>query len=171
MNFIELKIKDLKPSEYNPRMELTNEDEEYQNIKRSIQNFGYVEPIIVNKDKTIIGGHQRYNVLKDLGYDKINCVIDLNKNKEKALNIALNKISGFWDNEKLSILLKELKDLEIVNLTGFSEDEVNNYLDDMNIDEFYTSEENQSSSSDKADEKECPECGTLINIKNWKVVE
>lgn len=54
----------LRPAEYNPRVQLQPADPEYQNIKRSIETFGYVDPIIVNQDGTIIGGHQRYNVMK-----------------------------------------------------------------------------------------------------------
>lgn len=53
----------LRPAEYNPRVQLQPADPEYQNIKRSIETFGYVDPIIVNQDGTIIGGHQRYNVI------------------------------------------------------------------------------------------------------------
>ena len=66
--------------------------------KNSIQEFGYCEPVIVNADMTIIGGHQRVTVLKDLGYTEIECiVISIDKTKEKALNIALNKITGEWN--------------------------------------------------------------------------
>lgn len=84
----------LRPAEYNPRVQLQPADPEYQNIKRSIETFGYVDPIIINQDGTIIGGHQRYNVMKDLGYTEAQVVVvDLDKNNEKALNIALNKIT------------------------------------------------------------------------------
>ena len=73
----------LRPAEYNPRVQLQPADPEYQNIKRSIETFG---------------GHQRYNVMKDLGYTEAQVVVvDLDKNNEKALNIALNKITGEWD--------------------------------------------------------------------------
>ena len=102
MNIQILKIENLKPAEYNPRKDLTPEDEEYQKIKKSLTEFGYVAPIIVNADMTVIGGHQRLKVLKELGYTEIECnIVDLDKNKEKALNIALNKITGEWDNGKL----------------------------------------------------------------------
>ena len=88
MNIIKVKLQDLVYAEYNPRKELTPEDPEYQKIKRSIQEFGYVDPIIINSDNTIIGGHQRATVLKDLGYEEIEAVaVDLDKTKEKALNI------------------------------------------------------------------------------------
>ena len=65
---------------------------------------------------TVISGHQRLKVLEELGYNEVECVIvELNKNKEKALNIALNKISGDWDNAKLEELLAELKETERIS--------------------------------------------------------
>ena len=63
-----LSIGQLKPAAYNPRKQLKPGDKEYEKIKHSIQEFGYVEPIIVNYDMTVIGGHQRLTVLKELGY-------------------------------------------------------------------------------------------------------
>lgn len=133
MNIQKIEITKLKPAEYNPRKDLKPEDEEYQKIKRSIIEFGYVAPVIVNSDMTVIGGHQRLKVLKELGYNEVECVVvDLNKNKEKALNIALNKISGDWDNSKLEELLAELKETDIdLDITGFYFDEVDNILKDI----------------------------------------
>lgn len=71
MNLTKLKIGDLKIATYNPRKELNEKDKEYQKIKNSILEFGYVAPIIVNKDMTVISGHQRIKVLKDLSYEEI----------------------------------------------------------------------------------------------------
>lgn len=125
------KIADLHPAEYNPRKHLRPGDEEYERLKRSIETFGYVDPIIVNSDGTVIGGHQRLFVLQDLGYSEADvAVVDLNKQDEKALNIALNKISGEWDQEKLANIFAELGaegyDLEV---TGFDKDEQSDVLD------------------------------------------
>ena len=133
MNIQKINIENLKAAEYNPRKDLKPEDEEYQKIKKSILEFGYVAPIIVNSDMTVIGGHQRLKVLKELGYTEIECnIVDLDKTKEKALNIALNKISGEWDNAKLEELLAELKNEDIdMDITGFSFDEVDNILKDI----------------------------------------
>ena len=109
MEFVKVKISDILPAEYNPRKELKPDDEEFIKISNSIDEFGYSEPIIVNKDMTIIGGHQRLNVLKYKGVEEIEVVmLDLPKDKEKALNIALNKITGYWDMEKLTDLLLDL---------------------------------------------------------------
>lgn len=154
MNIIKRHIDDLVPAEYNPRVDLKPGDKEYEKLKRSIEEFGYVEPIIYNKkNNTVVGGHQRLKVLKDLGYTDIDVVeVDLNENDEKALNIALNKVSGDWDNEKLEELLNELNneaDFDI-SLTGFDENEINSLLESIdlpdNIDDMFrelTEEENR----------------------------
>jgi ParB family chromosome partitioning protein len=96
MEFKKLALDSLMPAEYNPRKKLKPGDSEFEKIRNSIEQFGYVDPVIVNKDMTVIGGHQRITVLKTLGYTEIDCVvIDIDKTKEKALNLALNKVSGF----------------------------------------------------------------------------
>lgn len=72
--------------------------------------FGYVDPIIVNADHTVIGGHQRLTVLSDLGWTEVSCVVvDIDKDREKALNIALNKITGSWDEALLADLLQDIQ--------------------------------------------------------------
>lgn len=121
MEFVKVKLDELKPAEYNPRKALTPIDKEYQEIKKSIQEFGYVDPILVNQDGTIIGGHQRYTVLKDLGYTEVEVTrVNLTKEKEKALNVALNKITGRWDSKLLKNLLKDLNEKKFdLSLTGF----------------------------------------------------
>lgn len=120
MEFKSININELKPAEYNPRIDLQPGDKEFEKIRKSIEEFGYVDPVIINKDGTIVGGHQRYKVLKDMGYSEIQCiVIDVDKEKEKALNIALNKISGDWDKNKLKVLLSELQGVGLAEITGF----------------------------------------------------
>lgn len=129
------KLSDLKAADYNPRKALTPEDSEYQKIKRSIEEFGYVDPIIINEDGTIIGGHQRCTVLKDLGYEEVDVVVvSLDKQREKALNIALNKITGEWDELKLKDLLLDLDlgDYDI-SLTGFESEELTDLVDRLAI--------------------------------------
>src|SRR5690554_1004547 len=109
MNIQKIKIDKLNPATYNPRKELKAGDAEYEKLKRSILEFGYVEPVIWNKKTgNVVGGHQRLTVLKDLGHTEVDCVvIELDALKEKALNVALNRIQGEWDNDKLSALLTE----------------------------------------------------------------
>ena len=129
MEFKKLKIADLVPASYNPRKALKPGDAEYEKIKNSITEFGYVEPVIVNTDMTIIGGHQRVTVLSDLGYKDIDCiVIDIDKTKEKALNIALNKITGEWNKELLADLIKDLQSSDFdVAFTGFDPPEIEHH--------------------------------------------
>lgn len=126
MKFQCFKIKDLIPAAYNPRKKLKPGDKEYEKIKHSIEEFGYVEPVIINSDMTIIGGHQRVTVLQSLGYEEIDCVmIDIDKTKEKALNIALNKITGEWNKELLADLIKDLQSTDLdVGVTGFEPPEI-----------------------------------------------
>ena len=130
------RIDTLNPAPYNPRKDIKPGDAEYEKLKRSLQEFGYVEPVILNERAGyVVGGHQRLKVLKELGVSEIECVIvDLPEEREKALNIALNKISNGWDEEKLSALLEDLQgidDLDIT-LTGFDIDEIDKIL---NVDE------------------------------------
>ena len=126
MQFQSYKISDLIPASYNPRKKLKPGDKEYEKIKNSIKEFGYVEPIIINSDMTIIGGHQRATVLADLGYTEVECiVVDIDKTKEKALNVALNKITGEWNKELLADLIKDLEDSDFdVGITGFEPPEI-----------------------------------------------
>ena len=126
MEFKKLKIADLVPASYNPRKALKPGDAEYEKIKNSITECGYVDPVIVNDDMTVIGGHQRLTVLKDLGFEEIDCVvISIDKTKEKALNIALNKITGEWNKELLADLIKDLQEADFdVAFTGFDPPEV-----------------------------------------------
>lgn len=126
MNIQKINIENLKTAEYNPRKDLKPGDEKYEHIKKSIEEFGYVDPIVVNKDMTVIGGHQRLKILKELGYNEIECnVVNVNKSIEKKMNIALNNNSGEWDNEKLKKLMQEIsKDFEDMDSTGFNSDEI-----------------------------------------------
>lgn len=130
MNIETWRIADLRPADYNPRRKLQPGDPEYEKIARSIEDFGYCDPIIVNQDGTIIGGHQRAQVLEDMGAETVDVVVvDLDKGREKALNIALNKITGRWDQAKLTELIGQL-DLEGYDLTktGYSDDELKSIL-------------------------------------------
>ena len=121
-----LPVSVLRPAEYNPRKKLKPGDKEYEKIKNSIQEFGFADPLVVNADMTITGGHQRLTVAIDLGYTEVPCaVVDVDKTREKALNIALNKITGQWDDELLANLLKDLDGVQFnTDLTGFEKDEI-----------------------------------------------
>ena len=133
MEMRKLSLKELIPAEYNPRKNLQPGDAEYEKLKRSLETFGYVDPIIWNqRTERIVGGHQRLKILEDLGYETIDCVVvDLDEDKEKALNVALNKISGDWDKDKLVILISDLEATDFdVSLTGFDPDELDDLFKD-----------------------------------------
>ena len=135
------KLTDLIPADYNPRKALKKGDKEYEKIKRSIDEFGFVQPVIWNKRTArIVGGHQRVSVLKDNGVVDVDCVVvDLDEDREKALNIALNKITGEWDERKLALLFSSLDEEGFdLTVTGFDTKKINSLLGtlgDFNIEE------------------------------------
>lgn len=160
------KIGDLKIATYNPRKELNEKDKEYQKIKNSIIEFGYVAPIIINADKTVISGHQRIKVLKDLGYEEIDCiVVNFDKNKEKLLNIALNKISGEWDYQKLESIFNELDENNIYLLiTGFDEKEINKLIKETEETMNENTEIDLENFNDDKFQCKCPKCGFVFDM-------
>ena len=124
---------DLLPADYNPRKDLKPGDAEYEKLKRSIEQFGYVEPVIWNQTTGhVVGGHQRLKVLMDMGMTEVDCVVvAMDEEKEKALNIALNKISGDWDKDKLALLIADLQGADFdVSLTGFEPAEIDDLFKD-----------------------------------------
>lgn len=133
MNIEKKNVKDLLPADYNPRKDLKPGDPEYEKLKRSIEQFGYVEPVIWNeKTGRVVGGHQRLKVLTDMGITEVDVVVvDMDTEKEKALNIALNKISGEWDTEKLALVIADLQGTDFdVSLTGFDPEELEDLFRD-----------------------------------------
>lgn len=149
MEWKTLPVDGLRPAAYNPRKKLKAGDKEYEKIKNSILEFGYVEPIIVNYDMTVIGGHQRLTVLKDLGYTEVQCVVVHieDEHKVKALNIALNKITGAWNEQLLADLLVDLQSVDFnTDLTGFEAPEIEQLFSkvhnkDIKEDDFDVEEE------------------------------
>ena len=132
MKIRNLKISDLAPAAYNPRVSLSPDDPRYVAIAKSLDEWGLVQPLVFNRrTKTLVSGHQRLRVLQARGETHAECVVvDLPLAREKALCLALNKISGGWDKEKLSTLLDELVQIPELNLqvTGFELPEVEQLL-------------------------------------------
>ncbi len=149
MQIEKIKVNKLNPAPYNPRKDLKPGDPEYEKLKNSILTFGYVEPVLWNKRTGhIIGGHQRYKVLVELGEKEIDCVVvDMDSENEKALNIALNKVSGDWDKDKLILLIEDLQGVDFdVSLTGFDPAELDDLFkdslkDNIKEDDFDVEEE------------------------------
>lgn len=166
MEFEVKRIADMNRAAYNPRVDLQPEDEEYQAIERSLKRHGLVQPIVWNRrTNTVVSGHQRLTVLEAQGETEVTVsAVDLDDIQEKELNVALNKITGEWDDDKLSVILNELG--EEATDTGFTlpeidvlRDELKSYFDDVTApDEEEPTEEPEESfllslTFDAADEK------------------
>ena len=128
MNLQRIAVDKLMPAKYNPRKDLKPGDPAYEKIKRSLREFGYVDPVIWNEvTGNIVGGHQRYKVLVAEGATEIDCVVVHieNPQEEKALNIALNKAVGEWEPVALADLLSDLLQSGYdLGATGFDPAEV-----------------------------------------------
>lgn len=131
MEIRKVSLDQLNPAPYNPRKDLQPGDPAYEKLARSMNEFGCVEPIVWNeRTGNVVGGHQRLKVLAESGAVEVDVsVVDLPPDKEKALNLALNKISGSWDDGRLAELLQELEQSEVDTLlSGFELEEVNGLL-------------------------------------------
>ncbi len=114
------KVKDLKFYLGNPRQ---MKPEMLRKLENSIKEFGVVEPLVINKNNEVIGGNQRLKALQKLGIDQVDVIVlDLEKSKEKALNLALNKIEGEWDYKLLKDFIVDLE-IEDIELTGFEKED------------------------------------------------
>ena len=131
-----VQLSELKPAAHNPRVPLKPGDPEYEALALSIERNGYIEPIVVNSDLTIISGHQRRTVMMDLGRTEAEVIIvDIqDPEREKAANIALNKITGRWDEKALYDLLIDLEQAGAdLAETGFSTDDLQDLFKNIDI--------------------------------------
>ncbi len=166
-------IEDILESDYNPRVHLDSLSKEYKAIKKSIEDYGFVEPIVVNDiNMSCIGGHQRLTVMRDMGKKEIDCVMVHieNPEREKILCIALNKIKGEWDNDKLDKLLHddEIRQFEL----GF--DKIITTIDDEFFDSESEFDDNDFENNAEADD-DCSDCEdesdnikTIIKIGSYR---
>ncbi len=127
MEIVRKKLDELIPADYNPRKDLQEADKEYQDIKSGILEYGLVIPLIMNKRTgNLVNGHQRLKVLKDLGWTEVEVsIVDMDEKKEKALNLALSRIDGDFDNKALTTVMAEIRAAGIDPMTlGFTKSEV-----------------------------------------------
>jgi len=155
-----MQIKDIRPAPYNPREKLKPGDAEWEALDKSIERFDLVVPLIVNKTTGfLISGHQRLEVLKARGETEAEVVIvEMSSDDEKLLNIALNKIEGDWDEEKLKELFEDF-DLEDIEVTGFSQEELDTLFelaDTENAKDGEPEPEDESGDIEKALDDEIP---------------
>ena len=161
LKIINKNIDDIKEYENNAK---EHPEWQIEQIANSIQEFGFNDPIAINADNQIIEGHGRLLAAKQLGLIEVPCIVldGLTEAQERAYIIAHNKITMNTDFD-LDRLLYELNALKVenfnLNLTGFSEYEIENLLEEteeINLDEFISDEEKKSK------EKRCPHCGELL---------
>lgn len=179
MRIEKIALKNLVSPNYNPR-EIS--DVEMEKLKRSIKDFGYVDPIIVNDvDNNILGGNQRFEAMKQLGIQEaeVSFVHITDPNKAKALNLRLNKLSGEWDNAKLNDVIRELEinhfDLDITGFNSMDIAEIkleNDFEFDDDIDQFSNEITDETINEEPPTEEEpneeniiiCPHCGEKIEL-------
>ena len=147
-----VRLKDLKPNKKNPRRLCKNDADQ---LKRSIEKFGVCEPLVVNLDNTIIGGHQRFKTLKALGHTEVEVYMPdeaLSDEEADELCIRLNKNLGMFDFDILA------NNFEVEDLLdwGFLPDEL----------DFFLIEDDEIT-LEKEEKDKCPTCGKQMK-KNHK---
>lgn len=133
MTIERIPLSKINPAPYNPRKDLKPGDPAWEKLRESMGTFGYVEPLVWNKRSgNLVGGHQRFKVLRHCGAKEADVsVVDLTEAQEKALNVALNKVSGEWDQDALAKLMEDLEaasDEIDATLTGFGQAEIDELL-------------------------------------------
>ena len=157
----------------NPREMDTSQ---FDRLKKSIVEYGFIDPLIVNKrthesftadekKPTVIGGNMRYRAAKELGLTEVPVAwVDIDKNKEKILNIALNRISGKWDIGKLEKMVYELSDKDLsldLDVTGLEDWELKLYNpgEDIGFPENIEGIDEKSMPGKLKTTNACPKCG------------
>ena len=150
-----VKIDDLKPYENNPRFN----DDAVEYVKKSIKEFGFKVPMVIDKDNVIVAGHTRYKASLELGLKEVPCIIadDLTDEQIKAFRLADNKVSeqASWNYDLLDLELDDIKELDMGDF-GFLKHE------NIDIDEFF--EENDIEKEEKKETIICPYCNKEIEL-------
>ena len=162
-----IKIRDIKPAPYNPRVDLQPGDEDYERIKDSIYNHTIMQPIVFNKRTShAVGGNQRLKIYTEEGVEETTCaVIDVDLNREKQINLALNKITNMWDQPKLREILMGLKGSGYdLNKTGFKQYDIGKLTQSygMDLGSFFDDDEEESKHEKKVHTYKCPYCGEVF---------
>jgi len=150
-----IKVDDLKPYENNPRFN----DDAVEYVARSIKEFGFKVPMVIDKDNTIVAGHTRYKASLELGLKEVPCIVadDLTDEQIKAFRLADNKVSeqAGWNYDLLDLELDDILELNMEDF-GFLKHE------DIDIDNFF--EENNEIKEDKKNTIICPYCNKEIEL-------
>lgn len=168
---VTLNVDEVKPNPKNPRIDLRPGMPLYEKLKHSIEHYDYVDPIIWNKTTgMIVSGHQRFQVMKDLAeergekFDTVDVMqVEMSEAEQDSFMVAVNKITGLWDTEKLSALFQELSE-EDLSYTGYEDFEIEALLNNNDSPVF-----SEEGGSDEGEFKEyggdsktkhvCPKCG------------
>ena len=136
MNIEVLSLSEVEDAHYNPRRALRPGDPEWKQIEASLEEFGLVEPLVYNRSTgRLVAGHQRKRILEHQGVREAPfSVVELDPEREKALNIALNR-GGEWDQEKLADLLVEIRETDYLPPTGFDSEEIDRLLEAVELSE------------------------------------
>lgn len=163
MELVHVPIKDLKFADYNPRQ---ISESQFKKLRKSIFEFGFVEPVVVNKhpgrENIIVGGHMRVRAAEAEGMANVPCFyINVPPFREKLINLALNRISGDWDEDKLVEVMHGLNEEakvgnEIsIGVSGFEDKELANIIEHQSL--------RVPKDFDREKEpKTCPHCGKEI---------
>ena len=162
MNIIEKNLKDIKPYDKNPR----KNDNAVEYVANSIKEFGFQQPIVIDKDGVIVAGHTRYKASKKLGLEKVPCIVadDLTDEQIKAYRLADNKVSekSEWDFDLLSEELNGIFDIDMSNF-----DFENLSIDWDKVEELSEETYNEP----EKDMLECPNCHYVDSKNHFKKVK
>lgn len=164
MNIAKMKIADLVPADYNPRVELQPGDPDYERLENSLDEFSCVRPPVFNRTLgRLVSGHQTLHILRAKGVVEVDTVVvDIeDETREKALNLALNKISGRWDTDRLAQVLEELDGVGLAGLAGYTEKEVERLLKRAEQEIIEAGEIDPGEFAEAAFDHKCPRCGYL----------
>ena len=154
MEIVNKKIDELKPYEKNPRFN----DDAVEYVAKSIKEFGFKVPIVLDKNNEIVAGHTRYKASMELGLKEVPCIIadDLTEEQVKAFRLADNKVSekSTWNYDLLEMELDSIElDMEQFDFNVYEAFEFNDTSKEIDIDEY----------KDDKFECECPKCGFKFN--------
>ena len=165
-------LDDMHPAEYNPRYDLQPGDRDYDGLRASIIKNGVPQPIVWNKRTgNIVGGHQRYKILRELGAKEVICaVVDKSPEDEMAANYALNKAQGRFENELLASMFEQMDRASMdYQALGYTSDEVDHIMSGLdwqtNDDIFDYSQEPEK----KPAMVKCPCCGKKFEERENRV--
>lgn len=163
-----VRLENITPAPYNPRVDLTPDDPEYIQIKKSILDHSMMQPIIFNeKTGNAVGGNQRLKILRDMGVEEAVCaVVNLPLAIEMEANIALNRLGNMWDQPKLREVMLELQQSGYdTSKTAFSDYEVEKLTQEMDavVSSFFQDTDEQEEHKEKKVRTYiCPHCGEVF---------